>query len=439
MKHALYLQLLFCLFVLPLALPAQLADYELTPAKAEEVGMSSDRLALLDELIQTYVDRAWLPGGVFLIARHGKVVYHRSFGHQSTARKKPYENDDIFRLASMTKAVTTVGIMQLFEQGKLGIDDPVHRYLPAFKDATVLEHFNEADSTYTTVPAEQPVTIRHLLTHTSGIIYGEFDRVGMRVIYEKNEVLNGGLSHPEWTSEEFIDRLGRTPLAFQPGERFNYGLNMDVLGRIIEVVSGQSLSDYFRQHIFEPLGIEDIHFYLPADKHERLVPVYTYNREGELIMTSETPQAAMEAYPTLPDHPFYAGGGGLSGTAIDYARFIQALVNGGTYNGARILGPKTIEMMTADQLITLNGEGKGFSRLPGKTYCLGFELLTEAGNGLSPKSPGTYEWGGYFNTKFFIDPAEDLIFVGMTQIVPFRHGEFWERLTPIVYGAIVEQ
>ena len=437
MKNHSYLVFSF-FFLVYSTLHGQLADYELSPAEPEEVGMSSGRLAMMDSLIRTYLGKGWMPGGVFLVARQGKIVYYKSFGNRALAEEAPYEKDDIFRLASMTKAITTVSIMQLFEQGKLGLDDPVHHYIPAFRDAQVLDAFNEADSTYTTVKAGRPISVRHLLTHTSGIVYGDFDNGRIRAVHARHNVLGGGLSHREWTSEDFIDRLAGTPLAFQPGEKYAYGLNMDVLGRIVEVVSGMSLSEYFRKHIFEPLGMEDTYFYLPAEKQKRLVPVYTYNREGELTMAEDTPQAAMAAYPKLPGHPFYAGGGGLSGTAMDYARFVQALVSGGTYNGVRILGRKTIEMMTSDQLITLNGKGAGFSRLPGFTYCLGFALLTEDGNGLSPKSPGTYSWGGYFNTKFFIDPAEDLIFVGMTQIAPFQHEEFWDRLYAVMYGAIAE-
>lgn len=403
----------------------------------EDAGMSSLRLQMASELIDQYIEEGKLPGGVFMAARYGQVVFYKTAGKRSTEPEAPYREDDIFRIASMTKAVTTVAIMQLYEDGKIGLDDPVHKYLKAFEKQPVLDKFNEKDSTYTTVPAQTPVTIRHLLTHTSGIPYGEFNPGKIMAVYMKNNVLGGGLNHLTWTSEEFIDRLGRTPLVFQPGERYMYGLNMDVLGRIVEVVSDQKLEDYFRQNIFEPLGMNDTWFYLPEDKHDRLVPVYTINREGTFYIAEEGNAVGSEInYPLLERRDFYAGGGGLVSTATDYARFIQALANFGTFNGQRILSRKTIEMMTSDQMIRLNEQGKGMSSRPGVTMCLGFSLLNPEANGINSKSPGTYEWSGYFNTRFFIDPHEQLIFSGMTQVAPFPHNEFWDRLYAIIYSAI---
>lgn len=428
------LSLILILFFISSQLLAQAPNTELKPADPASVGMSAERLQLLDGFIQEYIDLNWFPGGEFLIARQGKIVYYKTFGHQTPEKIKRYQHNDIYRLASMTKAITTVSIMQLYEQGKLGLDDPIHYYIPAFKNAQVLEmdSYNEKDTTYTTVPANPPITIRNLLTHTSGITYGAFNQDPIRAVYDKYGMLAVGLSHPEWSTEIFIDKLAEVPLTFQPGERYSYGLNMDVLGRIVEVVSEMSLSEYFRQNIFEPLGMEDTGFYQPEKKHNRIVPVYTQDQEKG-IHINEDP---IVAYPKMNDNNHYAGGGGLSGTAMDYAKFIQALVNGGTYNGQRILGRKAIEVMTADQLMLQNAEGKGFSKLPGITYGLGFALTTEEGTGWTPKSAGTYEWGGYFNTKFFIDPSEELIFVGMSQIVPFYHQEFWGRVYALVYSAV---
>lgn len=400
-----------------------------------EAGFSEQRLALADSLINRYMKDRQLPGGVFLVARHGKIVYYKSFGYRSLNFWEEYQNDDIFRIASMTKAVTTVGIMQLYEQGKLGLDDPVHRYIPPFKSIGVLDTFNPADSSFTTVAPERPITIRHLLTHTSGIVYGDFESNEIRAIYQKLDLLGVGLSHSSWTTEQFIDKLAQVPLAFHPGDRYNYGLNVDVLGRVIEVVSGLSLRDYFQQHLFDPLGMVDTHFYLPEEKHNRLVPVYAQTDDGT-VMKQDDGLVQLLDYPKRKDRGHYAGGGGLSSTAMDYARFIQALVNDGEYNGHRILGRKTIELMTADQFVALNKKGAGISQIPGSTFCLGFGLITDEANGLNSKSPGTYEWGGYFSTKFFIDPEEELIFVGMTQINPFKHGEFYDRLTAVIYGAI---
>lgn len=400
-----------------------------------EAGFSESRLALADSLIEQYMADRLLPGGVFLIARHGKIAYHKSFGYRSLNFWEEYQKDDIFRIASMTKAVTTVAIMQLYEQGKLGLDDPVRQYIPAFRSTGVLDQFNPADSSFTTIAPKRPMTIRHLLTHTSGLVYGDFEGGEIRAIYQKLDMLGVGLSHNSWTTEQFIDKLAQVPLVFHPGERYKYGLNMDVLGRVIEVVSGLSLRDYFQQHLFDPLGMVDTHFYLPEEKHNRLVPVYAQTDKGT-VMKQEDGLVQLIDYPKRKDRGHYAGGGGLSSTAMDYARFIQALVNDGEYNGYRILGRKTIELMTADQFVALNRKDAGISQIPGNTFCLGFSLITEEANGLNSKSPGTYEWGGYFSTKFFIDPEEELIFVGMTQINPFKHGEFYDRLTAIIYGAI---
>lgn len=430
--------LLVSLFLgLQIMLLAQKVPTGFTSGTPEDAGMSSLRLQMASELIDQYIEEGKLPGGVFMAARYGQVVFFKTAGNRSTDPESPYRENDIFRIASMTKAVTTVAIMQLYEDGKIGLDEPVHKYLKAFEKQPVLDKFNEKDSSYTTIPAQSPVSIRHLLTHTSGIPYGEFNPGKIMAVYLKNNVVGGGLYHPTWTLEEFIDRLGRTPLAFQPGERYMYGLNMDVLGRIVEVVSGLKLEEYFRQNIFEPLGMEDTWFYLPKEKHSQLVPVYTVNREGVILIAGSGNAVGSELnYPLMERRDFFAGGGGLSSTAADYARFIQALVNYGIFNGRRILSRKTIEMMTSDQMIRLNEQGKGMSKRPGETMCLGFSLIKPEGNGINSKSPGTYEWGGYFNTKFFIDPQEQLIFSGMTQIAPFPYNEFWDRLYAIIYSAI---
>lgn len=411
----------------------QMASEGLPTATPSSVGISTDHLAKIDGFIQSYVDKKFNPGGTFLIAKEGKVVYQKSFGHQTPDKKTPYQNKDIYRLASMTKVVTSVAIMQLYEQGKLGLDDPIFYYIPAFAKPLVLENFNKKDSTHTSTPAKNAITIRHLLTHTSGIGY-DFNGGELKAIYTKGGLVNVGLSHPTWTTEDLANKIATVPLAYEPGEKWMYGLNMEVLGRIVEVVSGMTLSQYFQKNIFAPLGIKETHFYLPKNIHSRLVPTYTYNKERQLI---SYPDPAIE-YPRSPDHPHYAGGGGLSGTAMDYAVFIQALVNGGEYNGKRILAPKTVALIATDQLIQQNEKGKGFSQKPGRTFGLGFSLTTEEGEGLGPKSAGTYEWGGAFNTKFFIDPIEQLTFVGMTQIIPDVHPEFWERLYAMIYAAIEE-
>ncbi len=421
--------------ILILAFNAVVYSQVLTKTEPEAAGMSSERLEKLTNVIQTYIDEQKVPGGVFLVSRGGNLVYYKSFGMRNNKSGEAYRLNDIFRIASMTKAITTTAVMQLYEQGKLWLDEPVSKYIPAFENQQVLDTFNETDSSYTTVPAKRPVTIRQLLTHTSGIVYGAFNPGKLQAVYEKFDMNDVGLSHPSWTTEEFINRLAKIPLAFQPGEKFTYGLNMDVLGRIIEVVSGQTLAAYFRQNIFEPLDMEDTYFYLPENKYSRLVPVYNQTDNGFKLSEGEGGIGGLD-YPKNKGINHFAGGGGLSSTAMDYAHFIETLLNNGRYNDFQLLGPKTIELMTSDQMVMLNEKGTGFSNIPGVTFCLGFGLLTEQAKGLNSKSVGTYEWGGYFNTKFFIDPQEDLIFVGMTQIVPFSHNDFWDKVYAAVYGAI---
>lgn len=432
------LTLLFVLLLFQLPLFAQRSTDAFSEGSPAVVGVSEKRLQLIDQLIQEYVNKGYIPGGVFFAARDNQVIYNKAFGYRVPDKKTAYRKDDIFRICSMTKAVTTVAIMQLYENGKLGLDDAVKDYIPAFGKTQVLDTFNEKDSTYTTVPVKSQLTIRHLLTHTSGIAYGDFYPGKIQAVYKKNKMLGVGLSHPGWTTEEFINRLAAVPLVFQPGDHFMYGLNMDVLGRIVEVVSGEKLADYFRKHIFEPLGMKDTYFYLPKEKQARLTPIYSYDANGHFQLLDNDPIVYNPDYPKNNDIGHYAGGGGLSSTAPDYATFIQCLLNNGVYKGARILSRKTIEVMTADQMISLNQQGKGFSSRPGETYCLGFSLRTDLGKGINSKSPGTYEWGGYYTTKFFIDPKEDLVFVGMMQIHGFQHNEFWDRLTAILYSTIEE-
>ena len=421
------------------ALFAQVQKKGFTAESAAGVGMLSHRLQMASELIDRYVDEGKLPGGVFLAARYGQIVFQKTAGYRSDSLRAPYREDDIFRIASMTKAVTTIAILQLYEDGLLGIDDPVHQYIPEFRNQKVLESFNPVDSSYTTVDAKRPVTIRHLLTHTSGISYGEFSPGSNMAIYQKYDLLNRGLNHASESNAAFMARLAAAPLMFHPGEQYAYGLNMDVLGRIVEVVSKKNLQAYFKSRIFDPLGMNDTWFYLPADRHHRLVPVYTVNQNGEIIQASSDDAPGSDInFPIQQEHDFYAGGGGLVSTAYDYALFVQALLNNGNLNGVRILGRKAIEMMTSDQMIALNRLGKGMSNRPGESMGFGLALVLEDGQAIGSNSPGTYAWSGYFNTRFFVDPAEGLIFVGMTQIAPFPYGSFWNRLYAILYSAIEE-
>lgn len=402
----------------------------LAPASPESVGMSARTLAKIDAHINQYMEEGKVPGGSFMIVKKGKIVYEKNFGYHTSQNETAYQSSDIYRLASMTKAVTCVAIMQLWEQGKIGLDDPVYQYIPSFENQVVLDGFDPADSSYTTVPVDKPVTIRNLLTHTSGIVYGGFNPGKLMAVYEQFD-MNVGFSHPKWTTQEWIDKLGKVPLAHQPGKQFSYGLNMDVLGRVIEVVSGTPLNQYFKKNIFAKAGMKDTHFYLPQSKFERLVPVYT-NVKGKLIALEEIGGEAQASYPKEGPRNFYAGGAGLSGTIHDYARFINILASG----GGQLLGPKALAEMTKDQMPQVITNYQPNPNQTDGSFALGFTLYQDKPNKKSPKTPGTYEWGGYFNTKFFIDPAKQMVFVGMTQIVPFNDNDFWEEMYKIIYAAL---
>lgn len=422
----------FSLFLLVIIISCEAPqNYELVLAEPGSVGVSSSQLEKIDDHVKTYLAENKLPGGTFLVAKEGKIVYQESFGYTDSKKEKEYAQGDIWRLASMTKAVTAVSIMQLYEQGKIDLDDPVHKYIPAYKNQVVLDQFNATDSTYTTVPVDKDVTIRNLLTHTSGIVYGSFNPGKLMAVYEKFD-MNVGFSHETWSTQEWIDKLAKVPLAHQPGAQFSYGLNMDVLGRVIEVVSGTTLDKYFKTNIFDKLGMEDTYFYLPEDKFDRLVGVYT-NATGNWMTTEEMGMTAGTAYPKLGPRNVFAGGAGLSSTAMDYATFISTLALG----GGDILGKEALAEMSRDQMPdVITNYNPDRNQAIGSSFGLGFTVYLDSPTKRSPKSPGTYEWGGYFNTKFFIDPKEEMVFVGMTQIAGFNGGSFWEDMYKLVYDAL---
>ena len=397
----------------------------------ENFAQNQERLNMIEQYIEQSVADGIIPGGVFKLNVQGETIIDKTIGHVDTDKNRPYAEDDIFRIASMTKAITSVSIMQLYENGRLLIDDPVSKYIPEFGQTKVLDTFNEADSTYTVSDLERPLTIRHLMTHTSGIYYGQGAPGKYGAVYAKNDALDYGLSHYTASTEEMVAHIASLPLAHQPGERWTYGLNMEVMGRIVEIVSGMGLEEYFEQNIFEPLGMDDTHFNLPDEKGDRLVPVYMQLEEGTIMNEDERMD-----YPLTGFDNHFAGGGGLVSTAADYLKFVRALVNGGRLNGQRILGRKTIDYMRSAQTNYLAPAPNGHSRSRGNGFGLGFAVVTEEGQGAQPFSTGTYSWGGYFNTKFWIDPEEEMVFVGMTQLAPFKHGEFWDKLYALIYSVL---
>lgn len=377
---------------------------EAAPAKA---GMSAERLARIDTMIETAIKEDRIPGAVALVARNGKIVHHQAYGLADNATGRALKKDDIFRIASQTKAITATAVMMLWEQGRFQLDDPISKWIPEFKDAGVLKTFNEADGTWTTEPANKQITIRHLLTHTSGIGYGVIDGdARIKQIYAKAGVTDLFTTEPV-TIGESVKKLAKLPLHHHPGERFTYSEGLDVLGYFVEIVSGKPFDVFLRDHLFAPLGMNDTGFYLPAEKASRLVPVQ--KPEGgkwvRFPVTFYDPD-----YPIKGAKSFFSGGAGLCSTAKDYATFLQMYLNGGELNGVRILSRTTIETIMREQVAgALWGGGN-------KHYGLAFGVVTEKGVARGGEgSAGTFDWGGYFNTQYFADPQENIVGVLMKQ------------------------
>jgi CubicO group peptidase (beta-lactamase class C family) len=397
----------------------------------EAAGFSTERLARIDKVMNDYVKDGRMNGGVALIVRDGKVVYYKAFGNDDIASKKPLQRDAIFRIASQTKAITSVAVMMLYEEGKFLLDEPVSNFIPEFRSPRVLDKFNKEDSTYTTVPAKREITIRDLLTHTSGIGYAQIGTPEQNAIYYKAGIV-GGIGVDNIVLADKMKLLGKQPLFHQPGERWTYGLNTDVLGYLVEVVSGMSLDEFFRKRIFEPLGMKDTYFYLPKEKQGRLVNLYSEDTVGKLAKTAPVRWLNGNFYKDYPNTngTYFSGGGGLSSTIYDYAVFLQMMLNGGTYNGKRLLSRNSVRMMTMNQLgdVQRANNPNGFG--------LGFGVTSERGSGIIPVNAGTYDWGGMFATMYWVDPKEKLIGLFYRNIYPSRQWGFADKYKTLVYQAI---
>ena len=394
----------------------------------ESAGFSSERLKRLDKALNDWVRDGWMQGGVGFIARDGKIVYYKAAGLNDLDSKTPMQKDAIFRIASQTKAITSVAIMMLYEEGKLLLQDRVSKYIPSFKQPTVLDKFNPADSSYTTVPATREITIRDLLTHTSGIGYAQIGTKEANAIYAKNKI-TAGLAVTDESLLTAMTRLGKLPLMHQPGQKFTYGLNTDLLGCLVEVISGMDLNSFFTTRIFEPLGMKDTYFTVPSQKSGRLVNLYTEDSVGKLakadakLLNGPTPSN----YPLLQS-TYYSGGAGLSSTIYDYAVFLQMLVNGGEYNGKRILSRTTVRMMTLNQIgdVEYSKDDK---------FGLGFHVVGQ-NSGLVPAQPGTFSWGGAFATSYWADPKEKIVMLFFRQLLRTTKGEMVEKFRALTYQAL---
>ncbi|OGX84919.1 serine hydrolase domain-containing protein [Hymenobacter coccineus] len=401
----------------------------LQAATPQSVGMSDAGLQRIDQLLREYTATGREPGAIGFIARDGKIVYRQAFGLSDVAARTPLSSEAIVRIASQTKAITSVGAMLLFDQGRFKLDDPISKYLPAFAHPKVLATFNEKDSTYTTVPARAEITIRQLFTHTSGIGYPVIGSKEARAIYAKAHIPSG-VGTPTGTLAAAIDALGPLPLMHEPGEKFTYGLSIDVLGRLIEVLSGQPLDQYLRARIFEPLGMRDTYFYLPAALQPRLVGLYTEDAAKNTVPLVQLGGLRAD-YPKVPG-TYFSGGGGLSSTIDDYAIFLQMLLNGGEYRGRRFLKPETVALMTQNQMGAVSQGGNKFG--------LGFSIVTAAGAAQSGLTEGSYEWGGIFGTTYWVDPKEKIIALLYTQKWPnTTAADFSAKFKRLVYEAILRR
>ncbi|MBY0534770.1 MAG: beta-lactamase family protein [Chitinophagaceae bacterium] len=408
---------------------AQNSSKVLTATTPEAGGFSSERLKRIDDNVQQWLGTGRLNGTVALIVHDGKIVYHKAFGFNDPEKKDPIKKDAIYRIASQTKAITSVAVMMLYEEGKFLLDDPISKYIPEFSKPTVLASFNEKDSSYTTMPAKSEITIRQLLTHTSGIGYAQIGSKESNAIYAKAGITAGfGVPNGHSLAKD-MKTLAKLPLMHQPGERYTYGLNTDVLGYLIEVVSGKSLDEFFRTRIFEPLGMKDTYFFLPKEKQARLVTLYE-EIDGKVQPAGDTLQyngVFISKYPNLPG-TYLSGGAGLSSTALDYAIFLQMLLNGGEYGGKRLLSRNSVRMMTMNQIGDIdNGVNK---------FGLGFGITTERGSALLPTPVGVFEWGGAYSTTYWADPKEKIIGIIYRQQWRTGLGEVANKFKVLVYSAL---
>ena len=394
--------------------------------KAKNSTVDYERLAKIDGLVNEYIAKNWLTGAVTIVIKDNQLVQYKAYGHADIATKQPMKNDAMFRIMSQTKAITSVGIMILYEQGKLMLDEPISDFIPEFRHPVVLDKFNDADTTYTTVPAKREITFRDLLTHTSGLDYTDIGSSKVMDIYSKNHIPSG-LGYFDANLLDRMKALGKLPLSFQPGQKWQYGLNSDLLGCLIEVISGINLEDFLTINIFKPLGMKDTYFNVPASKANRLATVYTEDSLHHIIKWSHAFRHIDPDYPLMDKH-YFSGGAGLTSTAFDYAVFMQMLLNGGIYNGHRILAKRTVEMMTSGQLAPgLFGDDN---------FGLGFEITSEKSAARGPRYAGSFAWGGYYGTTYWADPKAHLVCLFMTQQNPNSHGDVEQKFETMVYSSL---
>jgi CubicO group peptidase (beta-lactamase class C family) len=389
----------------------------------KEVGLSSERLSRIETAMNDYTGTGKMPGMVTLVARHGKIAYFKSFGNMDLEANKEMPKDAIFRIASMSKAITTVAVMILYEEGNFLLTDPISKFIPEFSNPKVLMKSPTSDSVRL-IPAKSEITIRQLLNHTSGITYGG----GLQDSYYKKAGMTVGIDPTPGTIGEIIKKLGTLPLISHPGEQFNYGMSIDVLGYLVEVVSKMPLDEFIRERIFEPLKMEDSYFSLPESKFPRLAILYKRDKNGNLVKSNRS-----LTNPVV--NTYFSGGAGILSTASDYVRFAQMLLNKGELDGKRILSRKTVELMTSNSI----GDkyiANSLRFTSGDKFGYGFGIRTERGVFDENESLGSFGWDGAFYTRFWVDPKEELIGIFMSQMDNFWSENYIGKYKALVYQSI---
>ena len=383
---------------------------ELPITSPENVGMSSEKLARAKSSVQALIDKEKIAGASIIVARKGKIVLSETFGMMDKKANKPMQPDTIFRIYSMSKPITSVAAMMLYEQGKIKLDDPISKYIPEFKGLKVYSESGKHDD------QARQMSVRDLLRHTTGLTYGYFGNTAVDKMYMSNGVLKRKSS-----LQDMINKLSGIPLLYQPGTKWHYGVSTDVLGYLVQKISGQPLDDFFRQKIFEPLDMKDTAFYVPNEKVNRFAACYGPKQNGELRIVDDPAKSQYLAEPLL-----CSGGGGLVSTARDYLRFSQMLLNKGQLDGKRLLRCETVEMMTSNQLpdSVKRGEDEGFG--------LGFSVRLR--DGRFPQ--GEYGWGGAASTHFWISPKDELIVIALSQYMPFS-SQLQNAVKSIIYESIL--
>jgi CubicO group peptidase (beta-lactamase class C family) len=396
--------------------------------------VSQDRLLRIDHTIQEYVDNEWINGAEVMVYHKNDMIYHKAIGYRDLEEKTPLEKNSIYRMASQTKLLTTLGIMMLLEQGEFLLDDPISNFLPEFKNPMVLDSYNELDTTFTTIPSKREITFKDLLTHTSGIGYPQIGSPQMTAIYHKSGIFGGLGIVDEVSIEDQMKRLAKSPLFHHPGERFTYGLNIDLLGYLIETISGRNLSEFFQQEFFNTLQMEDTYFFLPQEKWSRLVPLYLEKNDQKVEKSGTYFNIGGQ---TLADYPntkgnYYSGGAGLSSTAKDFTTFLRMIVNGGEFNGVKFLSKSPLRLMTSNQLgnleFTMDANGNKFG--------LGLILISDQSGNINLMTPGSYEGGGAFSTWFWMDPKKEIIGQIMINKIPNSRFELIRKIQNMVYQAL---